>query len=945
MQPSTHVSTSLSPTLPTVDEDESSPMNDLDLASTPNGPDPLSEKSSTDPPDLLPTATIMSPTAPMPAAHKSSGSRRRSSRMSNHSSMSSTTSIPGINSMIGVPGANGIYSTDTIDGPNNYTQYSQFHSDLHEANGNHAYGLGNTGKSISPDSHSRYANLGFFSHRNHNRTVSGNSTKNYSNTSPPHKMEYVPQSYGSSGVFAETEKLRQDLELEQMETANLDRQFRETRKKLENSLNLQSQLENDVVDMAKEIALLQAQIKDFKKNKHSLESELSQEQVNNLNEKQQWFDKEQNYEKTVKRLKDENTKLKTLMNDQGKSLPPSSEVATNTNDKQLPSSTHSRYFSMHSFANFAGFGSNHPSPASTASSQSSSPSSVISTASGLTTVTSYSNPSPVTSSFAASHSAVPAASSSTLSAKDKTIERLKMELEQLKQQTELVSREYTIRHNQIEADLAEQKGMVTKLMEENEGFQYLLAEKAILGGFASDAENSDTEGVHTRKSHHHRQHRHHSHHRSRRNSHNHHSQQHPENEQNIENHDDIASPEPISSKPQGNEKGEGTLTRNEAKSLHTGNSLADELERVSFESNQEFEESESDSDSGIPAKKKIYDLEFEIRALHNHNKALSLSLERLVHRLLEFKQFEQEVETSTMSGNINAASISNFQHRVASSSASVRSNSVGSIGKRHNNGFLPTSLSQPKSGYASNNGSNTQLNLQPTTSNSSTTQPISQQPYHHQQGSSIYGNFHFAKQSKHGTRDSVSSTTSSLLSRSNRSVKNPSLWNNMLLGGSVPGGGIGPMGFGHTAPGSRLSMISASSISFSPGGAAVLSPTSSDMHLGIDGDTSSGSSSASASRSNSTDGGFPGRGTTSANSHHGINSITNYANAMSISEEPDHLIHKFHPVNSSSSSVASAEEIVLNEVEVAILEPSAPKRPSTNGQRKLRPLSIYAQSS
>lgn len=483
-----------------------------------------------------------------------------------------------------------------------------------------------------------------------------------------------------------------------------------------------------------------------------------------------------------------------------------------------------------------------------------------------------------------------------------------MELEQLKQQTELVSREYTLRHNQIEGELSQQKTLVSKLMEENEGFQYLLAEKAILGGFASDAEDSDgDEHMHFK--------RHYNYHKKRAQS----------------------SSEKSTSSKQGdtkesNTRNDGTLTRSESKSLQTNNSLAEELEQLSI-NEEAIEEEELGEDLDESAKKKLYDLEFEVRSLRNHNKALSTSLERLVHRLLEFKQFEQEVETSTMSGSINAASISQFQTRVASSSDSMRSNSVGSRGF---NGFLPTSATSG-SGYASNDGSSSQLNLHPVSSNSSS------------HGHTIIGGVPTSKRTRHGTRDSVSSTTSSLAKHS-RPIKNSSLWNNMLLGGSS---GVNSVGnFGHAAAGSRMSIMSSTSLTFTPGMSSlgVSSPTTSVMHLGLDGDTSpssSGSTTGSVIRRPHTPGSIHSNSNTTLAGGHRF-SAPHFSvsggnmDPLSRASSPS-LFNNSSVTGSSASSIISMEDGIISGVQSAIQD--EPRRPSTNSQRGLRPLTIYAQSS
>lgn len=905
MQPSSHVSVISSNTLPIVNEIVESAVKRSSIPSS-SDTDSQPDHTSTHENPLSSAHTITSSLAPTPTAQKSSANRRRGSLFSSTSSMSSATSIPGINTMIGVPSPNGMYSNEKIDTFSSYSQYPLSQSDLYNSSANNKNPALAT---PSANTHSRYGSSGFNTTDNHNQTTSSN--KNLHTIQSGRKIDYVPQAYGGNGVFAETEKLRQDLELEQMETANLDRQLRETRKKLEHSLNIQSQLENDVVDMAKEMATLQAQVKDFKKTTHNLETELSQEQVNNLNEKQQWFDKEQTFEKSLKRLNDENSRLKALINEQAKALPlPTDIQLNNVNDKQLQSQLpeHNRYFSMNSFASFAGFGSNQPpslpSSASSTSSSSSSPSSVNSTVSNSTTITSYTNPSPILSSFAVpSHS-----SSGTMASKDKTIERLKMELEQLKQQTELVSREYTIRHNQIEADLADQKAMVSKLMEENDSFQYLLAEKTVLGGFSNNGKDSEEE-----------------------------------NGPNYFKDEKHSVTDETLLDTNSDSKSVDTLTKSQTKLVLTQSNLTKGLERVSSRN-----DSESGSDSQVTTETSNADLQFEVQSLHNHNKALTLSLERLVHKLLEFKQFENGVENASASGSINAISISQFHTRVTAASANMRSNSVGSIGKRFNNGLLPTSSSFFRSGYLSNNGSSTQLNLQSTLPSPNLS--------HHQHGFTKPANLHFSKHSKHMARDSVSSTTSSMFSRSTRSLKSPSLWNNMLLGGSAPGGGF--MGHGNMTPGSRLSMMSTSSLPFAQTNSNIPSPTLSEINLSMDGDaTYSSNGKVIGKTAHSANGDLTNH--SNYNATDTINTDFDHLASLSGSEDSDHhtptlLLSSHHSSNGDADSSASSaisvidkddDDMIINEVEWALQDSLGSRRPSTNSQRQLKPLSIYAHSS
>lgn len=890
------------------------------------------------------SSSFSSTPAPPPAARKSSSSRRRTSSMFSNSSISSVTS--------NTPGMNNIPIAD-------YSKHNQSGS-VHSTNGFLSFPSGIN--MTSPNTNSIINNNNY---NPNNPNGLHNSSSSHSPPQPSYSQGYYPNynsSSSSSNTFlSEYEKLRQDLELEQMETQNLDRQLRETRKKLENSLHLQSQLENDVVDMAKEVTILQNQIKDFKKINHNLENELSQEQVTYMNEKQQWLDKEQQFEKSNTRLRDENSKLKSFLEEQAQHeanllsnmTPHTPNLPTgsiNLGDKALPTSapggnanalkSHSKYFSIHSIASFTGMmggGSTSapssvvPSPTMGSFSSSSSSSSASSSSSSPSSILSASSASTVSS--AASNT------SATLAVKDKIIDRLKNELEQLRQQTELVSREYTIRHNQIEGELQHQKTLVGRLMEENEGFQYLLAEKAILGGFASDAEDKDSDD-------------------------NEYITQNDGDDKSINNRNSIVevdeededeekktsetSPnKPYSSRSHRTHR--NTITS--AKEIHTSNSLADELERMSMES-QEDSSSDDDGDEekngggsqthSMDRKKRVYNLEFEVRSLRNHNKALSLSLERLVQRLLEFKQFEQEVETSTMSGSINAQAISQFQTRVAS-----------------NNGKSPQTLhfptgNHPLSHIASNNGSNP--HLYSISSNNSYHGSINNNNgssggsgMGKLQGNGGAGGLDIPKRSRHGHKDSVSSTTSSLYQfnlpssstnvgpRGGRHFKSPAFWNNMLMANS---GGSGGGGSHHGRRSSFSSSINTTS------------PTSSVIHLGIDGESSlsggsgsgSGSTSSSGSESVASGGGVGGSyGLQLLPTGASGNNRTNFApvtGGLSLpsspyvkSALPESPTLSHHSLLSSAASITS----VNSDDQIDIVHV---RRPSTNSQRSLRPFTI-----
>jgi hypothetical protein len=335
------------------------------------------------------------------------------------------------------------------------------------------------------------------------------------------------------------EKLRQELDFEQSENQILSRQLNDTKMKLSAALNVQSQLELDLVDMTKQVAILQGQVKDLKKSKNQLENELSKEQMNYINEKQQWLDKEAKTEAVVDNLRSELSKA----------------TATNSSLPSTPSS-----FS------FPGLFSS----ASTATTAATSTTSSTSSSGGfghrrLLSITSLSSSK---------------SNNNSNSSDSKAIEKLKSELEQARQQADFVSKEYTARFDQIETELQQSKAQVARLIEENEGFQFLLVEKAILSGLDEETEETDQ------------------------------------------------------------------LSEEDKRSLET-----------------------------------------EIKITKSHNKALTTSLERLIQRLLESKDFESTLEENTMSGNINAKTLSAFSSRVlANNNQSNSSSSRPAFNRGHHSG-------------------------------------------------------------------------------------------------------------------------------------------------------------------------------------------------------------------------------------------------------------------
>lgn len=560
-------------------------------------------------------------------------------------------------------------------------------------------------------------------------------------------------------------RLRQDLDLEHIENQQLERQLRDSRKKLNSALEVQSQLEMDVVELAKQVSVLQGQVKDLRKSKHLLESDLSQEQMNYMNEKQQWLDKEAASDDQLARLKEENASLKAQLEQQRH---------TRQHSRQKSESEHGLTLGGFSFPKFGRSSTDGNEPAAGAAATAAK--------------------SPTASTFSRGHNRLLSiggggGAAKSDNAKDKkAIERLKNELELVQQQTEMVSREYALRHEQIEAELQQNKALASRLMEENEGFQLLLAEKAILGGFTDQTKSTD--------------------------------------------------------------------------------SLADELSRASKQGSQDSlspneytEDTNSSASTEEPAlQKRVYELEFETKSLKNHNKALTLSLERLVQRLLEFKEFEQVLEAQGMSGNINSKTIGSFQTRVVSAATATthlphmrNSNSNHLVGRAP--GDRTSVMSDMGFTYGGGGGGGAG-------------------------GSSSMG---LGRRGHTKNKDSISSIFSMPASMSglgprSRSIKNPSTWTSMILGPSA-------------APGA---------------------PTASTTGGALE-----------------SDGGSSGPETPTAAIH-----VTRPVSpAASVSTGPSATL-----VSSSSCSVSSGgEEATAIE---AIISADLVRRPSTSGQKKLRPLTM-----
>lgn len=238
-----------------------------------------------------------------------------------------------------------------------------------------------------------------------------------------------------------------------MENESLHRQLQEHRRLVEQSQTQQTQLEINVANLTSQVERLNLQMADMRKSNHALENELTQEQVANMNGKLQLaesLEKNDESERTIAQLKSEVSKLKHSLEEQqlheatllSTLAPPS--IPTPTESTFLKKPPHTR----------------NPS--------------VTSTASGMSTFT-------LGSSFWSESTATSTQSAANRNTTtNKTVELLKNELDMMRQHTELISREYTMRHAAMDAELAQAKETADELKRENEMFQTHLAERVIL---------------------------------------------------------------------------------------------------------------------------------------------------------------------------------------------------------------------------------------------------------------------------------------------------------------------------------------------------------------------------------------------------------------------------------------------------------------------------------
>ncbi|CAN6597189.1 hypothetical protein TRVA0_001S03906 [Trichomonascus vanleenenianus] len=363
-----------------------------------------------------------------------------------------------------------------------------------------------------------------------------------------HKREY---SIGS--LRATNEQLQKALEFEEMETQRLERELKESKAKVEERLSEQSKLEQDLFERNNLIAQLQKQLKDMRRMKQEVENALSEEQMQYINEKQQWLDRESEME----------NKIRSLSAD--KPLPVPSKPSFEEADDVLSA------IAVHSVD-----GDKEKVPP------------------------------------------LPPKRIPTAKEQATALDKMKNELDLCRQQLELVSREYALRHEKLRQELEQTNEVNSRLKEENEQFQVLLAQKTVLGDFSSLAEELD------------------------------------QIYQEEDLHDD----------------NDTTNDNNDDDDISKNSDTTDETDVSDDNENPQENASEKKKDNEKKKKDmktRLYELEFETKSLTNHNKALKVSLERLVQRLLEFRDFEKVVEDQN---SVTSRSISLFHRRVSSSSTS-----------------------------------------------------------------------------------------------------------------------------------------------------------------------------------------------------------------------------------------------------------------------------------
>lgn len=338
-------------------------------------------------------------------------------------------------------------------------------------------------------------------------------------------------------LLEKNQLLAQAVEDEQQNVRRLELALRDYRDKLDKALIEQSQLEADLFERDKRLNNNSRETAELRRQRNDLEDNLSREVLHYVNEKQTWLDKESEYNQKIQDLEKRLTQV-----DLTQKGPNAQLMITSDSDTLLPMDSVSPTSSTMSISKY---------PAS-----------------------------PSGASFMSS------------SVNTGQSDKVRLEMEQIRSQMDTLGKEYSQRLDKAKTDIEELKMINSRLVEENEGFQYLLSEKTIVGGFSLDDELRS-----------------------------------------MESDSDISD---IPSTPSPHHNG-----------IASENTLTEQRNSRS-----------------------LYDLQFETESLKNQNSALRLSLERLVNRLLEYKQFERGIEER---GKIPQRSVSAFQEKFWSYSTSLRS--------------------------------------------------------------------------------------------------------------------------------------------------------------------------------------------------------------------------------------------------------------------------------
>lgn len=421
------------------------------------------------------------------------------------------------------------------------------------------------------------------------------SPRGYTRATPEYaSLGFSPKSgaspRGGPDLAGQNERLRQALDLEEMETARLEKALKEAQGQLQRTQRTVDQLEEDMAGKTGEVEQLRAEVAAVKREAaaarrkhHELEDENSRTLMNYINEQQQWLDKEAAWQQREAALLAAVEAAEKAASGAAKSegLPP--PVATGVANASL-----------------AGGGPPPPSPAASVFSMGAA--SAVSTSSSTASKTRKGSD---------SHDGAHA----------------RMELDMVKQQMELVTKESALRLERLNEENAHLRELNGRLMEENEGFQLLVAEKTVTGDIQTAGGSSLAA--------------------------------------------QLAAAEEAAAEADAD--AEADAATDDATGTGTG------------------PETETAKTTDSETARTIRALQLENKALQNHNRALVLSLERLVNRLLDHKDFAHVVET------VPARSVSAFQERVRSASqqqAPIPASGMLSVPRRRG-GRSPTGTTTP----------------------------------------------------------------------------------------------------------------------------------------------------------------------------------------------------------------------------------------------------------